>query len=164
MFPLRSTLAFCLPLWGVLWWVTPSMPAETDLIAELLALANRARAEHHLIELAHSGELSEVARSHGEELVRRGELDHQGANGHNPLERAHGAGIRGFTLLAENLGRSDVRGDRLGAVVKGWLASPVHRENLLSPAFNTAGGAVLESPSGETFAVQLYASFPPPQP
>ena len=39
------------------------------------------------------------------------------------------------------------------------MNSPVHRENLLNPAFNSTGLAVVDAPDGTTIAVQLYATY-----
>jgi uncharacterized protein YkwD len=86
-------------------------------------------------------------------------VSHVNTAGQNPLERVRAAGIGGFRLLAENIGASDEGGDRLEAVVREWLRSPVHRENLLNPAFNTTGVAVVETPTGRTLYVQLFATY-----
>jgi uncharacterized protein YkwD len=161
-FPVRSTLAFWLSAFLLLWCVTPGESAERDRAGELLERVNQLRQERHLLPLRASAELAAVAQAYAEELVQRGEIDHISRSGRNPLQRVQAAGIAGFSLLAENLGRSSVQGPRLEAIVRGWLASPVHRENLLNPAFNTSGAAVLRSASGETFAVQLYACIPAP--
>ena len=62
-------------------------------------------------------------------------------------------------LLAENIGESTVSGDRVEAIVEAWMRSHDHRENVLNPAFNTAGVAVVDGPGGKTIVVELYATF-----
>lgn len=127
--------------------------------AQTLGRVNQVRRDHHLIELKASPELARVARDHAEEMSREGYVSHVNTAGLNPLERVRAAGIEGFRLLAENIGASDEGGDRLEAVVREWLRSPVHRENLLNPAFNTTGVAVVETPTGRTLYVQLFATY-----
>lgn len=127
--------------------------------AQTLDRVNQVRHEHHLIRLKASPELARVARDHAEEMAREGYVSHVNTAGQNPLDRVRAAGIGGFRLLAENIGASDEGGDRLEAVVREWLRSPVHRENLLNPAFNTTGVAVVETPTGRTLYVQLFATY-----
>lgn len=127
--------------------------------AKLFSRVNELRAERHLKKLRASPELAKVARAHAEDMLRNDYLSHRDRLGRNPLERVRAAGIEGFKLLAENIASSDVAEARVAAIVEEWLQSTLHRENLLNPAFNTSGLAVVESPDGHTLAVQLFATF-----
>jgi uncharacterized protein YkwD len=158
-FPVRSCAAFALALGANLWWAAPGLPAADDRALELLQLVNQERESRHLQPLAPSRELADVARAHGLELARSGQLSHVNRAGQNPLDRVRAAGIEGMSLLAENLGKTSVRVDRMAALLAAWLESPAHRENLLNPAFNATGIAVVDTPEGATLAVELYATF-----
>ena len=92
-------------------------------------------------------------------MARDGYLSHINPAGQNPLDRVHAAGITGFRLLAENIAATNKRGDRIAEIIDSWMNSPIHRENLLNPAFNTTGIAVVEGRDGTTIAVQLYATY-----
>ena len=127
--------------------------------AQLLERVNRVRSDHHLRALHGSQDLAQVARSHADEMAREGYLSHINPRGENPLQRVEAAGIQGFRLLAENIAASDVTGDRISAVVTEWLRSPIHRENLLNPAFNTSGIGIVQAPDGRTVFVELFATF-----
>ena len=127
--------------------------------AQLFARTNEVRREHHLNALRASPALAEVALAHARDMARNGYLSHTNPEGQNPLERVRAARIEGIKLLAENIGASDVTDDRMRAIVEEWLTSPLHRENLLNPAFNTSGVAVVDAPNGRTLAVQLYATY-----
>jgi uncharacterized protein YkwD len=127
---------------------------------EILDRVNEVRAERHLGALRNDPDLARVARAHAEDMLKQGYLDHVNRSGHNPLERVQQAGIDGFRLLAENIGSTNEQGSRVAVLMKGWLASPIHRENLLNPAFNTSGIGVAARPDGTTIAVQLFATFP----
>lgn len=160
MSALRPALWFGAAFTAVIWLSTAPLEALAGSEAELFDRVNQVRAQHDLIPLHGSTELAAVARTHALDMARRGYLSHENPEGQNPLERVQAAGVTGFRLLAENIGSSSVGGDRVVAIVDGWLGSHDHRENLLNPAFNTAGVAVVDAPDGHTIVVELYATFP----
>ena len=127
--------------------------------ARLLQRVNHIRDAEHLVQLVGRSDLARVARAHALEMASHGYLSHVGADGRNPLERTQAAGVTGFRLLAENIGSSNVRGDRLKSIVEEWMLSTVHRENLVNPAFNATGTGIAETPDGQTVIVQLYAAY-----
>ena len=155
----RAGLWFGAGFAAVIWLATAPLEALAGPEAELFARVNAVRAEHQLIPLRASSELAAVARAHAEDMARRGYLAHENPEGKNPLDRATAAGVTGFRLLAENIGESSVAGDRVEAIVVAWMGSHDHRENVLNPAFNTAGVAVVEAPGDKTIVVELYATF-----
>ena len=157
--PIRSTLAFAFGVWFALHAMTSPLPAQVGPELDLMARVNRERAERHLGELAISKELGAIARAHARDMAEHGYLAHVDPSGRSPLDRVQQAGVSGFQLLAENIGASDVSGDRIESIVQAWLASPVHRENLLHPSFNTSGIGIERGPDGRTVAVQLFATF-----
>ncbi len=157
---LRAALSFGVGFAAVIWLATAPLEALAGPEAELLELVNQVRAERKLIALAPSQELARVARSHAEDMARRGYLAHVNPEGENPLQRAQAAGVSGFRLFAENIGATSVGGDRVRIIVDEWMRSHDHRENLLNPAFNASGVAVVEAPAGQTIVVELYASYP----
>ena len=143
---LRALASFAAAFCSVVWLATAPLEALAGPEAELLERVNQVRARHKLIELAPSQELARVARAHAEDMARRGYLSHVNPEGENPLQRAQGAGLSGFRLFAENIGASNVSGDRVSAIVDEWMRSRDHRENLLNPAFNTSGVSVSFEP------------------
>lgn len=155
----RGLGAFLLGAWLAISLGAPALSALADEQGRMRHLVNQVRRERHLIPLRESAELARVARAHAEDMARSGYFSHVNPAGQNPLDRARAAGLSGFHLLAENLGSSDAAGDRLRAVLAAWLDSHDHRENLLNPAFNTSGIAVLRTPEGHTLVVQLYATY-----
>jgi len=126
---------------------------------EILDRVNEVRAERHLSGLRNDPELAKVALAHAQDMAKQGYLDHVNKSGRNPLERVQDAGIDGFRLLAENIGSTSQEGSRVALLMDNWLDSPIHRENLLNPAFNTSGIGVATRPDGTTIAVQLFATF-----
>ena len=157
---LRAALCFGAGFASVLWLLFTPLEARARDEAAFLERVNQVRAQHKLIELAPSADLARVARAHAEDMARRGYLSHVNPEGQNPLQRTQAAGVAGFRLLAENIGASTIAGDRLESIVAEWLRSRDHRENLLNPAFNTSGVAIVEAADGRTILVELYATFP----
>jgi uncharacterized protein YkwD len=157
---LRAAFSFAIGFCAVVWLATAPLEALAGPESELMERVNAIRAEHKLIALAPSQDLARVARAHAEDMARRSYLSHVNPEGQNPLTRAQAAGLSGFRLLAENIGASSIAGDRVASIVSEWMRSRDHRENVLNPAFNTSGLAVVESASGQTIIVQLYATYP----
>jgi uncharacterized protein YkwD len=155
---LRAALSFGLGFGAVVWLFTAPFPALAGPDADLHARVNAVRAEHKLIALAGSSELAAVARAHASDMLRRNYLSHDNPEGQNPLQRVQAAGLSGFRLLAENIGAT-TESYALARIVTEWMRSHDHRENLLNPAFNTTGLAVV-SDGTRTIAVQLYATYP----
>ncbi len=156
---LRSAFAFVAGLGVLLCVAQGPLWALVGLEARIHDRVNVVRREHHLRPLRGSEQLAAVAREHADDMARRGYRAHLSPEGKSALDRAHESGVDGFRLLAENIGWSNVPGDRVPAVIRAWLDSPSHRENLLNPAFNTSGVGRAETADGQTIVVQLFATF-----
>jgi len=167
---LPRALLFLLGFWLALELVGPlAPPARGEPLAEEPALAglaeelhravNRVRAEHHLVPLAREPALDRAALAHSADMAARGYLAHESPEGTTPVDRIRAAGATGFTLAAENAGRTS-RGDAIREIVQGWLHSPIHRRNLLLPAFNAGGVGVARAPDGSLYFTQVYVARP----
>ena len=155
----RGVGAFVVTLWSCFAFAEGPLHALVGNESAVHDRVNVVRRQHELILLRGHHELAQVARAHAEEMALDGYLSHINPAGQNPLERVHAAGITGFRLLAENIAATNKRGDRIAEIIDSWMNSPIHRENLLNPAFNTTGIAVVEGRDGTTIAVQLYAMY-----
>jgi uncharacterized protein YkwD len=109
---------------------------------ELLELHNEVRAEHGATKLCYQQDLAQAARRHSEDMLARDYFAHESPNGRKPADRmlAAGYGQAGYTSwrVAENLYKVEGAGaepdlEAIEGVVKGWMESPGHRENLLNP-------------------------------
>ena len=134
-------------------------PSHAQLEARFYAMVNDHRAARHLIELERDSELDAVARAHSADMARRRYLAHVNPEGLNPLQRIQTAGIDGFTLAAENAGQTD-RGEPATEILRGWIASPVHRRNLHAPPFNRTGVGIARAANGTFYFTQLYLTVP----
>lgn len=168
-----QALAFLTGLWLALWfllpfWAAPSASAEDDrgdpfatLETQLFHNVNTTRSAHHLVSLRRDSALDEVARTHSRDMARRRYLSHTNPEGLNPIGRLQQGGVAGFAMAGENVGMTN-RADPNREILDGWLASPVHRKNLMAPAFNATGVGVATAADGTLYYTQLYTSVPRP--
>ena len=136
-----------------------SRPTHPELEAALHQAVNATRQVHHLIPLRRSAELDRVARAHAADMARSGYLSHQNRTGENPVDRLQRGGLDGFTLAAENVGRTNEAPPN-HHILQSWLASEVHRRNLLAAAFNATGLGIARAPDGALVYAQVYVTYP----
>ncbi len=167
-----QAIAFLVGLGLALWllvpfWGAPSANAEEDregfatLETHLYRSVNTTRQGHHLVTLQRDAALDSVARAHSRDMARRRFFSHTNPEGLNAVGRLQQSGVAGFALAAENVGMTD-RPDPNREILDGWLASTVHRKNLLAPAFNRTGIGVAVGNDGTLYYTQLYTSVPRP--
>jgi uncharacterized protein YkwD len=94
----------------------------------------------------------ELARS----MAKEGRLTHAGFHGR--FEQAHAKA--GATLFAENTHRVAPGGDPARRLVEEWLASAVHRNNILNGSWNLTGVAAVSDSTGRVWAAQVFAAAP----
>jgi uncharacterized protein YkwD len=119
----------------------------------LLELTNAERKKADLRPLAPNPVLFKVAREHSANMARQEKMAHE-LDGKNPYMRLKVAGYR-YHYAGENVASGDVD---LEDVVKGWMASPPHRKNILSPNFTEIGLSLATSDKGEVYYTQVFAS------
>lgn len=122
----------------------------------VLTLVNDIRRDAGLAELRLSGPLMDAASRYAADLAARGELDHAGADGSAPPDRANAAGYPG-RYVAENLAAGY---DDAGALVADWMASPSHRATILLERASELGVGQARAPGApeETYWTLLIAS------
>jgi uncharacterized protein YkwD len=141
-------------------WVVLAEPFEADELKDfasvsrkVLNLANAARARARRCgssqfpaapPLTLASELNDAARAHARDLARHNTLSHTGSDGSSPAERATRAGYA-WRTVGENVASGPTTAE---SVMEGWLASPGHCENLMSPKFTEMGiGYVVDAKS-----------------
>jgi uncharacterized protein YkwD len=135
-------------------------PAPTaELAAQLHVSVNEIRGAQGLLRLERDSALDAVARGHAEDMAARQYLSHDTPEGLDPPARMKRAGVTGFTLAGENVGTTS-RLDPNREIVTAWMQSPVHRDNILAPAFNVTGIGIARAADGSFFYTQLYATRP----
>lgn len=118
----------------------------------VLCLVNAERARHGLRRLKFNRRLRKAAVRHSRDMVRRSYFSHDSPSGADMVTRARRAKYiprRSSWSLAENIAWGGGSLSTARATVEGWMNSPPHRRNILSPSMRDAGpGAVARTPSG----------------
>jgi len=111
--------------------VAQAAGAPTAREAAIVRAMNSFRASRGVPPLAVGRALTRAARSHSVDMARRGYFDHG----------AFALRLRRFGVRAPYIGENLAYGTRLsaGEVVRMWIASPPHRENLLDRGFRRVG-------------------------
>jgi len=99
-----------------------------DFEIRVFALINIEREKHGLTSLVWDSALADVARAHSADMLHRGFFSHVNPDGQRPAERKWAAGIT-FKFSAESIARGHRSPEE---VVRAWMASPTHRNTILS--------------------------------
>ncbi len=133
-----------------------------ELRALALVYANRDRQAHGLPPLVEDPRLTEAAQRHAEDMLARQFYGHINPDGQDPSDRFRMAGGQqgaGENLVQQKRGIPTALSPGLIAdYQQGWMNSPGHRENLLTPDYQTFGyGIVANSTGTEIYAVQMFS-------
>jgi len=120
--------------------VAAAPPQNDLLISRVLELTNVERQKAGLAPLALSTELSGAAQDYSQVLATTGCFEHTCGAVPNFAKRAARSGYTGWTALAENIAAGYPTAE---AVVSGWMNSPGHRANILSPSYTEIGVGVV---------------------
>jgi uncharacterized protein YkwD len=140
-------------------WASAADPELARMEAALHRSVNHFRSEQRLIALTRHAALDAVARAHSQDMAARSYLSHESPEGHNWVDRLEHAGIEGFTLAGENVGRTN-RPNPNREILNGWLTSPAHRRNLTARPYNYTGLGIARTPDGTFLYTQVYLTFP----
>ena len=126
-------------------------PIESGIVAAV----NRIRAQEGLPELVEMPELSAVARSHSEDMLRRNFVAHVNPDGNDVGERVTRAGIR-FVKVGENVHMSRGAKDPVAYAVQQWMSSEGHRKTILDLSYSRTGAGVAIAEDGSLYFTQLF--------
>ena len=136
---MRRVLVSCLVLASIMTstGVAAAEPADTDSFAlRVLELTNAERQNAGLAPLTLNSELADSAQTYSEILASSGCFAHTCGPVPNFADRDGEAGYTDWTSIGENIAGGYPTPE---AVVAGWMASPGHRENILSARFTESG-------------------------
>jgi uncharacterized protein YkwD len=148
-----TALAIAFALAAPLFAVDDSNPAMASAVIEQM---NRERATHGLKPLRVNGELCAAALDRIDDMFAKHYFSHVSPDGIQPWEWVDKRGYD-YRAMGENLA---VGYSTAESVVDGWMHSPKHRENVLMPAFDEVGVAVVPASPQRPFhgptVVALY--------
>ncbi len=106
--------------------------------AELLESVNVERRKARMPPLRLQQKLDRTAQGYAEDMLARGFYGHRSPEGTTVMDRAQAEGYRGRTT-GENLANG---AESVEEVMRGWMESQGHQENILSPIFREVGFGV----------------------
>ena len=109
-------------------------------VDEVFRLTNQKRQEAGLPPLKLDPVLSQAAKNKGEDMLAKDYWAHVSPDGVEPWKFFLDAGYK-YRYAGENLARDF---SNAASAVDAWMASPSHRENMLSPKYEEIGIAVVE--------------------
>lgn len=121
----------------------------------LMDLVNKERAEKDLPALRPHPLLFKAARDHAANMAKQRKMEHE-LDGKKPPQRVQAAGYN-WGKVSENLAVSDNGTPPLTEVVKKWVESETHRNNLLGKDVAETGLGLARNDQGETYYVQVFA-------
>ncbi len=100
--------------------------------------------------------LDDVAYGHAADMATHGYFEHEDLTGRSPAERVKAVGYR-EKLVGENIAYGPKSAEE---VVRGWLDSPGHCENIMDPRFAEMGIAYAPGQASRRglYWVQLLAA------
>ena len=117
--------------------------STTRLANEVVTLTNAERQKAGCPPVTNDRTLRSVATAHSEDMAERNYFSHTSPDGEGPEDRAAAAGYDGYSGENIALGYNSAE-----AVVKGWMQSSGHRENILNCSSTEVGVGVADSSQG----------------
>ena len=131
--------------------------------AAIDCLHSRIRAQHGLPLLVESNRLGRAATAHSADMVAHRYFEHTTPSGTTLLDRLIGGSyLRGSQnwSLGENLAWGTGTQSTAASIMRGWMASPGHRANILRRDYRELGvGIVAAVPSDGTAGATFTADF-----
>lgn len=134
--------------------------------SEIVSLTNEERAALGEGDLTENAQLQLAAQRKADDMALRGYFSHNGPDGKQPWAWIAEAGYE-YHYAGENLA---VRFVDSGDVVRAWMKSPTHRDNIVRDEYEEIGVGIAQgmyNGSSVTFVVQMFgtpravASLPP---
>lgn len=132
-----------------------TIPEASPLSAledEVIRLVNAERTKRGLAPLAKNWQICRVARYKSQDMINKGYFSHQSPTYGSPFKMMESFGIA-FSAAGENIARGQ---PTAAEVMRDWMNSPGHRNNILSPIFTQIGVGAAKSSNGTVYWTQLF--------
>lgn len=129
------------------------LPSREVLTKEaIITLTNNARVVNGLPPLRANLLLNTIAEARATDMLEKQYFAHVSPTGQQASDIAQSVGYQ-FKIIAENIGSGDFYTNK--KIVDGWMQSPGHKRNILSPEVEEIGAAVLK---GRMNGMETYIS------
>lgn len=126
---------------------------NTSIEMEVVRLVNIERQKAGLAPLAHSPELSKVARAKSQDMANKNYFSHNSPTYGDPFAMMKSFGIQ-YKTAGENIAKGYSSAQ---SVVNGWMNSSGHRENILNQSFGKIGVGYVNA-NGTTYWTQMFTN------
>lgn len=147
------TLA-CLAAWAVAADGEGAPLKLSEQEKKLLDLVNLERKKKELAPLKPHPLLFKAARGHSENMAKQRKKAHD-LDGKTAFDRMSAAGYK-YEMGGENLAGGDT-GVKAEEIVKAWMDSPSHRDNILYDKFTETGLGLAKDKDGHIYYTQTFA-------
>lgn len=131
--------------------------ASSITSTNIISLTNIERGKYGLNKLKNNSKLASAALAKANNMLKEQYWNHFGPNGETPWQFIKAAGYT-YVYAGENLAKGFKSSE---GVVEAWMASPTHRDNLLSGNYTEIGVAVVSGKllgENTTLVVQMFAN------
>lgn len=112
-------------------------PSQTTFASQVVNLVNQERSKAGLRPLTSNSALTAMALDKAKDMYNNGYFDHTSPTYGSPFDMMSTYGIR-YSYAGENIAKGQQTPE---AVMKAWMNSTGHRQNILSPNFTQIGVA-----------------------
>ncbi|WP_246320833.1 CAP domain-containing protein [Paenibacillus germinis] len=112
-------------------------PSQTTFASQVVNLVNQERSKAGLRPLTSNSALTTMALDKAKDMYNNGYFDHTSPTYGSPFDMMSTYGIR-YSYAGENIAKGQQTPE---AVMKAWMNSTGHRQNILSPNFTQIGVA-----------------------
>jgi uncharacterized protein YkwD len=138
------------------------VPQESLTKDAIIKLGNDTRASHGFTALAESQLLDKIAEERLHDMFQKQYIGHVSPTGEQASDHAQRVGYH-YKIIAENIASGNFLNNQ--KVIDGWMQSPGHRQNILSPDTKEIGVAIERGQyqgANLWIAVQIFGLQSPP--
>ena len=136
--------------------ISPSLAEANSIERRAFEQTNAARVKRGLPPFVWDSALCRMARTHSEQMSRRGFFSHVTPEGSRLKDRVRSVGILHFTVVGENIAYNLGYDDPGGFAVENWMRSPAHRANILDPGFQSMAVGSFVAADGSVYLTQTF--------
>lgn len=133
--------------------IAPSISGMSQIETEVVRLVNVERQKEGLSPLTTSSEFSNVARKKSEDMAIKGYFSHTSPTYGSPFDMMKTFGIK-YNTAGENIAKGQISAE---SVMKAWMNSSGHRDNIMNPSFNKIGVGMYEK-NGTKYWTQMFTN------
>jgi uncharacterized protein YkwD len=141
-----------------------SEPPTSEVLAQaeldLVTLTNRKRAARDLVALRVDPDLMRIARDRAEVMATNDVMSHTEPNGDKVFDRIRAAGLTWYAageIIAWNNYPTEYSA---AEAIRAWMASPGHKEIMVSTGYNYVGYGAAVSASGKRYYAGVFLKAP----